>query len=42
MFYTEGDPVADTKAPEGAIETQWERRRFGAKLVTRPTSASSP
>jgi succinate dehydrogenase / fumarate reductase, flavoprotein subunit len=33
MFYTEGDPVADTKAPEGAIETQWERRRFGAKLV---------
>ncbi|NUT17845.1 MAG: FAD-binding protein, partial [Hamadaea sp.] len=32
-FYVEGDPIADDKAPEGPIETRWERRRFGAKLV---------
>ncbi|TDC85185.1 fumarate reductase/succinate dehydrogenase flavoprotein subunit [Micromonospora sp. KC606] len=32
-LYTEGDPVADTRAPEGPIETRWERRRFSAKLV---------
>ncbi|MEU5944869.1 fumarate reductase/succinate dehydrogenase flavoprotein subunit [Micromonospora sp. NPDC047465] len=32
-LYTEGDPIADTKAPEGPIETRWDRRRFEAKLV---------
>ncbi|WP_212846044.1 fumarate reductase/succinate dehydrogenase flavoprotein subunit [Catellatospora sp. IY07-71] len=32
-YYSLGDPVADTKAPDGPIETRWERRRFGAKLV---------
>ncbi|MGC5019672.1 fumarate reductase/succinate dehydrogenase flavoprotein subunit [Micromonospora sp. DT47] len=32
-LYTKGDPIADTKAPEGPIETRWERRRFEAKLV---------
>ncbi|TDC37196.1 fumarate reductase/succinate dehydrogenase flavoprotein subunit [Micromonospora sp. KC213] len=32
-LYTEGDPIADTRAPEGPIETRWERRRFSAKLV---------
>ncbi|MET7400616.1 fumarate reductase/succinate dehydrogenase flavoprotein subunit [Dactylosporangium sp. NPDC005572] len=32
-FWTEGDPIADTAAPDGPIETRWERRRFGAKLV---------
>ncbi|SCG72911.1 fumarate reductase/succinate dehydrogenase flavoprotein subunit [Micromonospora coxensis] len=32
-LFTEGDPIADTKAPEGPIETRWERRRFEAKLV---------
>ena len=32
-LYTEGDPIADTKAPDGPIETRWERRRFAAKLV---------
>ncbi|MGN9777393.1 fumarate reductase/succinate dehydrogenase flavoprotein subunit [Micromonospora sp. H33] len=32
-LYTEGDPVADTRAPDGPIETRWERRRFEAKLV---------
>jgi len=32
-LYTLGDPIADTKAPGGPIETRWERRRFSAKLV---------
>src|ERR1700759_2221709 len=31
--YTEGEPLADTKAPEGPIEERWSRRRFEAKLV---------
>ncbi|MFT4165013.1 MAG: fumarate reductase/succinate dehydrogenase flavoprotein subunit [Microlunatus sp.] len=31
--YIEGDPIADTKAPGGPIETRWDRRRFSAKLV---------
>src|SRR6185436_2225334 len=26
--YTVGEPIADTKAPDGPIETRWERRRF--------------
>ncbi|WP_329111186.1 fumarate reductase/succinate dehydrogenase flavoprotein subunit [Micromonospora sp. NBC_01699] len=28
-----GEPVADSKAPDGPIETRWDRRRFEAKLV---------
>jgi succinate dehydrogenase / fumarate reductase flavoprotein subunit len=32
-LWTEGDPVADTAAPDGPIETRWERRQFSAKLV---------
>jgi succinate dehydrogenase / fumarate reductase flavoprotein subunit len=32
-LWTEGDPIADTAAPDGPIETRWERRKFGAKLV---------
>lgn len=32
-YYVDGDPIADKMAPEGPIETRWERRRFGAKLV---------
>ncbi|MEU8818127.1 fumarate reductase/succinate dehydrogenase flavoprotein subunit [Actinoplanes sp. NPDC048796] len=32
-FWTEGDPIADTAAPDGPIETRWERRQFSAKLV---------
>ncbi|MBX7268029.1 fumarate reductase/succinate dehydrogenase flavoprotein subunit [Micromonospora sp. Llam7] len=32
-LFTEGDPIADTRAPDGPIETRWERRRFAAKLV---------
>ena len=31
--YTTGDPVSDTAAPDGALDTRWERRRFGVKLV---------
>ncbi|MEV7012513.1 fumarate reductase/succinate dehydrogenase flavoprotein subunit [Streptosporangium sp. NPDC051022] len=31
--YTEGEPIRDTKAPEGPIEDRWEKRKFGAKLV---------
>ncbi|WP_086821109.1 fumarate reductase/succinate dehydrogenase flavoprotein subunit [Allokutzneria sp. NRRL B-24872] len=32
-FYVEGTPIRDEKAPDGPIETRWDRRRFGAKLV---------
>ena len=32
-LYVEGDPIADTKAPDGPIETRWDRRKFAAKLV---------
>src|ERR1700761_3333862 len=32
-FWNDGDPIADTAAPDGPIETRWERRRFSAKLV---------
>ncbi|KNB49456.1 fumarate reductase/succinate dehydrogenase flavoprotein subunit [Streptomyces caatingaensis] len=31
--YRTGDPVADTKAPDGPIAERWDRRRFEAKLV---------
>jgi succinate dehydrogenase / fumarate reductase flavoprotein subunit len=31
--YTVGSPVVDRAAPDGPIETRWERRRFGVKLV---------
>ncbi|MEU5672028.1 fumarate reductase/succinate dehydrogenase flavoprotein subunit [Micromonospora sp. NPDC047753] len=32
-LFTEGDPIADTKAPAGPVEKRWETRRFEAKLV---------
>ncbi|XTZ15592.1 fumarate reductase/succinate dehydrogenase flavoprotein subunit [Micromonospora echinospora] len=32
-LYVEGDPIADATAPDGPIETRWDRRRFEAKLV---------
>ena len=32
-LYTEGDPIKDTKAPEGPIAERWDKRRFSAKLV---------
>ena len=31
--FSVGAPVEDTAAPGGSIETRWERRRFGVKLV---------
>ncbi|GAB3232622.1 fumarate reductase/succinate dehydrogenase flavoprotein subunit [Glycomyces halotolerans] len=32
-YYTDGDPIADTKAPGGPINERWERRRFTGRLV---------
>ena len=32
-YWNDGDPIADTAAPDGPIETRWERRKFSAKLV---------
>ncbi len=32
-LYTEGDPVADTKAPAGPIADKWTTRKFQAALV---------
>ncbi|MEH1015153.1 fumarate reductase/succinate dehydrogenase flavoprotein subunit [Micromonospora sp. CPCC 206060] len=32
-LWHEGDPIADTKAPDGPVETRWDRRRFAARLV---------
>ncbi|MDX6345875.1 MAG: succinate dehydrogenase / fumarate reductase, flavoprotein subunit [Streptomyces sp.] len=31
--YRMGEPIADTKAPEGPVAERWDRRRFEAKLV---------
>jgi succinate dehydrogenase / fumarate reductase, flavoprotein subunit len=31
--YTEGDRIADRKAPDGPVVDRWNRRRFEAKLV---------
>jgi succinate dehydrogenase / fumarate reductase, flavoprotein subunit len=31
--YTVGEPVSDSAAPGGSIDTRWERHRFGVKLV---------
>lgn len=33
MSFREGEPVKDTKAPEGPIEDRWEKRKFSARLV---------
>ncbi|MEV8507655.1 fumarate reductase/succinate dehydrogenase flavoprotein subunit [Actinoplanes sp. NPDC051475] len=32
-FWNEGEPIADTAAPDGPVETRWDRRKFAAKLV---------
>ena len=32
-LYTEGDPIADTKAPAGPIADKWTTRKFEAALV---------
>ncbi|WP_165987035.1 fumarate reductase/succinate dehydrogenase flavoprotein subunit [Streptomyces sp. YIM 98790] len=31
--YRTGEPLADTKAPDGPVEERWDRRRFEARLV---------
>ncbi|MEV7085267.1 fumarate reductase/succinate dehydrogenase flavoprotein subunit [Streptomyces sp. NPDC093085] len=31
--YTTGEPLTDTKAPDGPVAERWKRRRFEAKLV---------
>jgi succinate dehydrogenase / fumarate reductase, flavoprotein subunit len=35
-LWTEGDPIVDRAAPDGPIETRWERRRFAARLISPP------
>ncbi|SJM57864.1 Succinate dehydrogenase flavoprotein subunit [Actinomycetales bacterium JB111] len=32
-LYREGEPIADTKAPDGPIAERWGKRQFSAKLV---------
>jgi succinate dehydrogenase / fumarate reductase, flavoprotein subunit len=32
-LFTEGEPIRDTRAPDGPIEERWDQRRFGGKLV---------
>ena len=32
-FYSEGAPIADTKAPSGPINERWQTRRFTGRLV---------
>ncbi|WP_447003925.1 fumarate reductase/succinate dehydrogenase flavoprotein subunit [Saccharothrix isguenensis] len=31
--HTEGSPISDQRAPDGPIESRWDRRRFSARLV---------
>ena len=33
-YFIHGDPVADTKAPEGPLEQKWESREFGARIAS--------
>jgi succinate dehydrogenase / fumarate reductase, flavoprotein subunit len=32
-YYTPGDPIHDTKAPQGPIDERWQTRKFEARLV---------
>lgn len=32
-YYTPGDPIVDTKAPDGPIAERWQNRKFEARLV---------
>ncbi len=32
-YYTQGEPIADTKAPAVPLEDKWEKRKFEARLV---------
>ncbi|WP_347351432.1 fumarate reductase/succinate dehydrogenase flavoprotein subunit [Intrasporangium sp.] len=36
-LYTEGDPIADTKAPDVAVAQMWEQHKFDGRLVN-PTN----
>jgi len=33
MLYTTGDPIVDTRAPDGPLADRWSQRRFSARLV---------
>ena len=33
LDYRVGEPIADTKAPQGPIDERWSTRKFEAKLV---------
>ncbi|WP_051988665.1 fumarate reductase/succinate dehydrogenase flavoprotein subunit [Kineosphaera limosa] len=33
QYFSEGDPLSDTKAPAGPISDKWNQRKFDAKLV---------
>src|ERR1700716_147556 len=33
LDYTVGEPIADTKAPQGPVEERWHERKFSARLV---------
>ncbi|GAB2755100.1 fumarate reductase/succinate dehydrogenase flavoprotein subunit [Nocardioides salsibiostraticola] len=32
-YFTPGDPISDTKAPEGPISEKWDKRKFSARMV---------
>jgi succinate dehydrogenase / fumarate reductase flavoprotein subunit len=32
-LFSEGEPIRDTRAPDGPIKGRWDQRRFGGKLV---------
>ena len=40
-LYREGEPIADTRAPNVPIEERWERRRFEAVLRTVPATSAN-
>src|SRR6201991_671204 len=40
-YWIDGEPVADHAAPDGPIETRWERRQFTARLVN-PANRRKP
>src|ERR1700710_2033975 len=41
LDYRLGEPIADTKAPQGPIENRWSDRKFEAKLVN-PSNRRKP
>jgi succinate dehydrogenase / fumarate reductase flavoprotein subunit len=32
-YYVDGDPIADTKAPQGPLEERWDTRQFEARIA---------